>query len=110
MPFGHYGWVEHNATANDLDSFMDRRDLLDYAQPFRDLIDRPNVFDPILELMGPNIVLSMSQAIVRASTTEFPGFIHTGRRSGASADSGNRDQQAAGCEGPLPSHRCRGDG
>ena len=27
--------------------------------------------------MGPNIVLSMSQAIVRASTTEFPGFIHT---------------------------------
>ena len=56
---------------------MDRRDLLGYAQPFRDLIDRPNVFDPILELMGPNIVLSMSQAIVRASTTEFPGFIHT---------------------------------
>ena len=77
LPFGHYAWVERNATADDLDSFMDRRDLLGYAQPFRDLIDRPNVFDPILELMGPNIVLSMSQAIVRASTTEFPGFIHT---------------------------------
>ena len=77
LPFGHYGWVEHNATASDPDSFMDRRDLLGYAQPFRDLMDRPNIFDLILELMGPYIVLSMSQAIVRASTTEFPGFTHT---------------------------------
>ena len=77
LPFGHYGWVEHNATASDPDSFMDRRDLLGYGQPFLDLMDRPNVFDPILELMDPYIVLSMSQAIVRASTTEFPGFTHT---------------------------------
>ena len=61
LPFGHYAWVERNATADDLESFMDRRDILGYAEPFRDLIDRPNVFDPILELMGPYIVLSMSQ-------------------------------------------------
>jgi len=77
VPRGHYDWVERNPTAADPDSFMDRRDIMGYAQPFLDLIDRPNVFDPILELMGPHIVLSMTQAIVRAPTTEFPGFTHT---------------------------------
>lgn len=76
VPRGHYGWVERNVTADDPESFMDRRDILGYGQPFLDLIDRPNVFDRILELMGPYIVLSMSQAIVRASD-EFPGFTHT---------------------------------
>ena len=77
VPRGHYSWVERNPTADDPDSFMDRRDILGYAQPFLDIIDRPNVFNLILELMGPYIVLSMSQAIVRAPTTEFPGFTHT---------------------------------
>ena len=32
-----------------------------------DLIDRPRVFDLILDLMGPYIQFSMSQAIIRAS-------------------------------------------
>jgi hypothetical protein len=32
---------------------MDRRDLLTYHQAFIDLIDRPRVFDLILDLMGP---------------------------------------------------------
>ena len=96
LPFGHYGWVEHNATASDPDSFMDRRDLLGYGQPFLDLMDRPNVFDPILELMDPYIVLSMSQAIVRASTTEFPRLYPHGRRAGTPADSRDGNQQSAG--------------
>ncbi len=77
VPRGHYAWVDRNPTADDPHSFMDRRDIMGYAQPFLDLMDRPNVFDRILELMGPYIVLSMTQAIVRAPTTEFPGFTHT---------------------------------
>ena len=110
LPFGHYARVERNATANDPESFMDRRDILGYAEPFRDLMDRPSVFDPILELMGPYIVLSMSQAIVRASTTEFSRLHPHGRRAGAPANSRDRDQQAAGRESALPPHRCRGNG
>jgi len=35
------------------------------------------VFDLIVDIMGPYILLSMSQAIVRASTNEFPGYTHT---------------------------------
>ncbi len=77
LPLGHYGWVDRNPTAENPDSFMDRRDILPYGQPFLDLVDRPNVFDLIVDIMGPNLVLSMSQAIVRASTSEFPGYTHT---------------------------------
>ncbi|MEQ9641242.1 MAG: phytanoyl-CoA dioxygenase family protein [Alphaproteobacteria bacterium] len=75
LPRGHYDWVEH---ANpDLEAFMDRRDLLPYHQAFIDLIDRPAVFDLILDLMGPYIQFSMSQAIVRAAGDGFPGYTHT---------------------------------
>ena len=76
LPIGHYGWLPH---ADDLDpaGFMDRRDLLPYGQHFIDLIDRPNIFDLIVDIMGPNILLSMTQAIVRASTEDFPGYTHT---------------------------------
>ena len=31
----------------------------------------------IVDIMGPNILLSMTQAIVRPSTDRFPGYIHT---------------------------------
>ena len=54
---------------------MDRRDLLPYHQAFIDLINHPAVFDLILDLMGPYIQFSMSQAIIRASTDMFPGYI-----------------------------------
>ena len=76
MPRGHYAWMEH---APDLDSegFMDRRELLIYGQSFIDLIDRTPVFDYIVDLMGPNILLSMTQAIVRPTSEEFPGYTHT---------------------------------
>ncbi|MBX9944090.1 MAG: hypothetical protein K2Y40_08430, partial [Reyranella sp.] len=53
LPRGHYGWAD-GADPNP-DGFMDRRDLLTYHQAFIDLIDRPRVFDLILDLMGPYI-------------------------------------------------------
>jgi len=75
LPRGHYGWAPH--ADQNIDGFMDRRDLLPYHQAFIDLIDRPAIFDLILDLMGPYIQFSMSQAIVRASTDQFPGYTHT---------------------------------
>lgn len=75
LPRGHYKWVEHGNP--DPASFMDRRDLLTYHQAFIDLIDRPDVFDLIVDIMGPYIQFSMSQAIVRASNDGFPGYTHT---------------------------------
>ena len=76
LPRGHYGWLPH---AEDLDpqGFMDRRHLLAYGEAFIELMDRSPVFDLIVDLMGPHILLSMSQAIVRASTDAFPGYTHT---------------------------------
>ena len=55
---------------------MDRRDILPYNQAFIDLIDKEK-FDLIVDIMGPNIIFSMSQAIVRGSGDGFPGYIHT---------------------------------
>ena len=72
---GHYAWVDHADL--DPDAFMDRRDLLPYHQAFIDLIDRPDIFDLVVDIMGPHIQFSMSQAIVRASTDTFPGYTHT---------------------------------
>jgi hypothetical protein len=71
---GHYAW---KLPDQNKDGFMDRRDLLPYHQAFIDLIDRPAIFDLILDLMGPYIQFSMSQAIIRASTDTFPGYTHT---------------------------------
>jgi len=76
VALGHYGQLDHAANTA-VGGFMDRRDLLNYGQHFVDLIDRPNIFDLILELMGPHIMLSMTQAIVRPSTDKFPGYTHT---------------------------------
>ena len=73
---GHYKSLDH---ADDLDpeGFMDRRDLLPYGQEFIDLIDHQPVFDLIVDLMGPYIAFSMSQAIVRPANDGFPGYTHT---------------------------------
>jgi len=76
LPIGHYGWVDKNDDP-DPEAFMDRRDILPYHQAFIDMIDRPEVFDLIVDIMGPHILLSMSQAIVRAANSQFPGFTHT---------------------------------
>ncbi len=75
-PIGHYDWLPH-ADRTNKDGFMDRRELLSYGQSFVDLMDRSNVFDLIVDVMGPNILFSMSQAIVRPSTDKFPGYTHT---------------------------------
>ena len=73
---GHYSVRDH---AKDLspDGFMDRRELLDYGQHFINLIDRAPGFDYLVDLMGHNIMLSMTQAIVRPPTKKFPGYTHT---------------------------------
>ena len=76
LPIGHYRWMEHTPDT-DPDGFMDRRELLTYGQHFIDLIDRAPVFDYVVDLMGPNILFSMSQAITRPSTDRFPGYTHT---------------------------------
>lgn len=76
LPIGHYAWLDH---ARDLDpgGFMDRRELLTYHQAFIDLIDASPVFDYIVDIMGPYILLSMTQAIVRPADPKFPGYTHT---------------------------------
>jgi len=76
LPIGHYAWMDH---AVDLDpgGFMDRRDLLTYHQSFIDLVDAEPVFDYIVDIMGPNILLSMTQAVVRPADPKFPGYTHT---------------------------------
>ena len=73
---GHYSVRDH---AKDLspDGFMDRRELLDYGQHFINLIDRAPGFDYLVDLMGHNIMLSMTQAIVRPPTEKFLGYTHT---------------------------------
>ncbi len=76
LPIGHYGWLPHADSLNN-DGWMDRRDLLPYGKHFVDLMDRPNVFDLIVDIMGPYICLSMTQAIVRPSSDSFPGYTHT---------------------------------
>ena len=73
---GHYEWMETSKSA-DTEGFMDRRDLLNYGQHFIDLIDRPGLFDLLVDIMGPHIMLSMTQAIVRPSTDGFAGYTHT---------------------------------
>ena len=76
LPIGHYSWMHHTPDLN-VDGFMDRRELLGYGQAFIDLIDRSPVFDYVLDIMGPNILLSMTQAITRPSGDGFPGYTHT---------------------------------
>ncbi len=76
LPRGHYGWLPHSADTA-VEGFMDRRELLKYGQSFIDLIDHQPVFDRIVDIMGPYLLLSMTQAIVRPSTTNFPGYTHT---------------------------------
>jgi len=73
---GHYAWLD-GAKSSDPEGFMDRRDLLNYGQDFVDLIDRSPIFDLIVDVMGPHIMFSMSQAIVRPSTEAFEGYTHT---------------------------------
>ena len=73
---GHYSVHNHTKDLNP-DGFMDRRELLDYGHEFIELVDRAPGFDYLVDLMGHNIMLSMTQAIVRPPTEKFPGYTHT---------------------------------
>ena len=75
-PLGHYAWLDHTPDL-DPEGYMDRRDVLPYDAAFIDLIDHPPVFDLVVDIMGPYLLLSMTHAIVRASTTKFRGYTHT---------------------------------
>ena len=75
-PLGHYAWLDH-AVDRDPEGFMDRRVLLHYDQAFLDLMDASPVFDLVTDIMGPYVVLSMSQAIVRPPNPRWPGYTHT---------------------------------
>ncbi|MEM7539371.1 MAG: phytanoyl-CoA dioxygenase family protein [Chloroflexota bacterium] len=76
VPRGHYIWMDHTPDL-DPEGFMDRRELLTYGDSFLGLVDKVPVFDYVLDLMGPNILFSMSQAIVRPPNERFPGYTHT---------------------------------
>ena len=76
LPMGHYSWQDH-APDPTVGGFMDRRELLTYHQAFIDLVDAPSVFDLIVDIMGHNIMLSMTQAIERPPSEKFPGYTHT---------------------------------
>lgn len=76
LNIGHYAQLPH-AKDTDLSGFMDRRDLLSYHPAFIDLIDASPVFDYVVDIMGCNILLSMTQAIARPPTDKFPGYTHT---------------------------------
>lgn len=107
LPRGHYGWVERSAN-QDPEGFMDRRDILPYHQAFIDLIDQSPVFDLIVDVMGPYICFSMSQAIVRASGDGFPGLHPHRWRRGPAQRPRDRDEPAHRRQGALPPHRRRG--
>ena len=76
LPIGHYQWQDHSKD-QDVDGELDRHDLLPYHQAFIDLLDRAPVFDYIVDIMGPNIMYSLSQAICRRPSESFPGYTHT---------------------------------
>ena len=58
-------------------SGLDRRNILPDSPVFLELIDHPGTFQTVLDLMGPNIQLSMAEAIVRPPNPDFKGYIHT---------------------------------
>jgi len=75
-PLGHYAWLDH-AVDRDPEGFMDRRVLLHYDQAFLDLMDAAPVYDLVTDIMGPYVVLSMTQAIVRPHNPRWRGYTHT---------------------------------
>ena len=56
---------------------MDRRNILPDSQEFIDMIDHSSILEPVVELMGPYIQLSMAEAIVRPPNPDDQGYIHT---------------------------------
>ncbi len=68
--------ARQNPDAN-LKNGISRRNVLPESDAFIDLIDPPDIFDLVLDLLGPYIQLSMAEVTVRPPNPEASGFIHT---------------------------------
>ena len=56
---------------------LDRRNALGDDDLFIELMDHPATFDLVLDILGPNIQVSMAEVVVRRPDPKFKGFIHT---------------------------------
>lgn len=56
---------------------LDRRNVVEDADIFVELVDHPAMFGMVLDLLGPYIQLSMAEAVVRPPNPDFKGYIHT---------------------------------
>ena len=56
---------------------MDRRNVMEDADAFVELMDHPGILGVVVDLLGPYIQLSMSEAVIRLPDPEFKGYIHT---------------------------------
>jgi hypothetical protein len=56
---------------------LDRRNVLGDDDLFIEFMDHPATFDLVLDVLGPNIQLSMAEMVVRQPDPRFKGFIHT---------------------------------
>lgn len=73
---------------------LDRRNVMEDNDIFVELIDHPAMFPVVLELMGPYILLGMSEVIVRPPQPEGKGLLHT--------DGGQAMRQIRVSESSLP--------
>ena len=56
---------------------MDRRNVMEDDDAFVELMDHPGILGVVVDLLGPYIQLSMSEAVIRLPDPEFKGYIHT---------------------------------
>ena len=54
-----------------------RRPVVEDSSVFLKMMDYKSIFGLVLDLLGPCIQLSMSQALIRPANTEYYGFVHT---------------------------------
>ena len=80
---------------------MDRRNILPDSQEFIDLIDHAPILEPVVELMGPYIQLSMAEAIVRPPNPDDQGYIHTDGGEALRRIPRERDELAAADQGAV---------
>ncbi len=56
---------------------LDRRNILGDDDRLIQFMDHPSTFDLVLDILGPNIQLSMAEMVVRQPDPRFKGYIHT---------------------------------
>lgn len=54
---------------------LDHRNAIEDSDVLLELIDRPAMFDLVLDLLGPYIQLSMAEVLVRPPNPDYKGFI-----------------------------------